>query len=203
MHRFTCKLLSVVCGECTKFKHINKHFNFQIVSSLYSWACFNSLSSHHVLPNPQDLSLAARRTVQVLMYNHAWSLLCYFQILMTFVERRRQDAKPRAWILSSVKAAKTGRGELGAALSLAACGRSCAWFSPFPGCRWLLAQPVGASRAKARCGDKLFLSLAILLHFLGSHRDGPGLQPVLAACSEPVTPTGLRTGAVQKDSRKS
>lgn len=36
MHRFTCKLLSVVCGECTKFKHINKHFNFQIVSSLYS-----------------------------------------------------------------------------------------------------------------------------------------------------------------------
>lgn len=39
MHRFTCKLLSVVCGECTKFKHINKHFNFQIVSSLYSRAC--------------------------------------------------------------------------------------------------------------------------------------------------------------------
>lgn len=38
MHRFTCKLLSVVCGECTKFKHINKHFNFQMVSSLYSWA---------------------------------------------------------------------------------------------------------------------------------------------------------------------
>lgn len=39
MHRFTCKLLSVVCGECTKFKHINKHFNFQIVCSLYSWSC--------------------------------------------------------------------------------------------------------------------------------------------------------------------
>lgn len=61
MHRFTCKLLSVVCGECTKFKHINKHFNFQIVSSLCSWARFNSPSSHHVLPNPQDLSLAVRR----------------------------------------------------------------------------------------------------------------------------------------------
>lgn len=119
MHRFTCKLLSVVCGECTKFKHINKHFNFQIVSSLYSWACFNSLSSHHVLPNPQDLSLAARRTVQVLMYNHAWSLLCYFQILMTFVERRKQDAKPRAWILSSVKAAAgTQVGESWGLLSL-------------------------------------------------------------------------------------
>lgn len=57
------------------------------------------------LPNPQDLSPMVRKTVQVLMYNHAWSLLWYLQMLMTFVERRRQDAKATAWILSSVTAA--------------------------------------------------------------------------------------------------
>ncbi|KAF2988333.1 hypothetical protein EK904_008743, partial [Melospiza melodia maxima] len=117
MHRFTCKLLSVVCGECTKFKHINKHFNFQIASSLYSWAHSNSLSSHSVLPNSQNLSLTVRETVRE----------------------------------------RLGRAGLG--LPLAAFERCCGWFSPFPGCRWLLAPSVGASRAKALCSDKLPVAL--------------------------------------------
>lgn len=169
MHRFTCKLLSVVCGECTKFKHINKHFNFQIVSSLYSWACSNSPSSHRVLPNSQDCSLTVRKSVQVSMYNHAWSLLWYFQFLMTFMERRRQDAKTMvgSWVmLKQLLECRSGR---------AGAASGCLWknlqrLSPFPGLRLLLLQPMGASRAKASL-VKLFLSLAIYLHFLGSHRD--------------------------------
>lgn len=129
----------------------------KIASSLYSWARSNSLSSHPVLPNSQNLSLTVRKTVQVLMYNHAWSLLWYFQILITFVEWRRRDAKQTAgsWVaLKQLLECRLGKAGLG--LPLAAFGRSCGWFSPFPGCRWLLAHSVGASRAKALCTDKLF-----------------------------------------------
>lgn len=125
MHRFTCKLLSVVCGECTKFKHINKHFNFQIVSSLYSRA---RLSFSPLLPCPRqtcgDLSPAflsasasARRSVLILrLHSRTESLLRYFQILLTLAERRRRDAKPGArdsWITLRPRAAAVRRWSAG------------------------------------------------------------------------------------------
>lgn len=36
---FTYKLLNLICGECTEFKHINKYFNFH-QDSLFYWPWF-------------------------------------------------------------------------------------------------------------------------------------------------------------------
>lgn len=97
MHRFTCKLLSVVCGECTKFKHINKHFNFQSVSSRYSRARSISLSSHRGLAKPVEILprlfvhiAPARRNVMTLRtLSCAQRLWWWSRIMLTFTERRR------------------------------------------------------------------------------------------------------------------
>lgn len=104
MHRFTCKLLSVVCGECTKFKHINKHFNFQMVSSLYSRP---RLSFSLLPPCPRQTcrDLSPPFCPPSLQREGTWDL----QILPTFAERRRRDTKPRLGLLNSMTSSRCSR----------------------------------------------------------------------------------------------
>lgn len=79
MHRFTCKLLSVVCGECTKFKHINKHFNFQMVSFLYSRTRLVSLSSHRALAKP--VGTFPHLFSHLSFTSHLWRMYWYWDCL--------------------------------------------------------------------------------------------------------------------------